>query len=93
MFKISGGTSASTFSFKISVAVPYAESAPWISDCSKIWASSIQASTSSGYCSVTFLRWAYKAESGWTDLKWFISCINCYYIIKNIFKKRYKKVC
>ena len=62
LFRISGGTSCLTVSLRIRVAVPYAESAPWTSDCSRIWASSIQASKSSGNCSVTFLRWVFKKK-------------------------------
>lgn len=61
LLRISGGTSACTFSCRMRVAVPYADRAPWMSVCSRIWASSIQASTSSGYCSVTFFKWPY----GW----------------------------
>lgn len=51
-----------------------------ISVCSRIWASSIHASTSSGYCSVTFFRCPWKtAENNYASLqmnKLFIKTIN-----------------
>lgn len=53
LLRISGGMSICTRSCKSLVALWYADKDPWRSLPSKIWASSIQASTSSLYCSVT----------------------------------------
>lgn len=40
-----------------------------ISVCSRIWASSIHASTSSGYCSVTFFKCPWKTEDNYATSK------------------------